>query len=192
MQKPNSAPGPEGRLRIGEFLVEKGVLTRQDVETILRYARTSGLRFGEAGIEMGLIKREALIRVFGPSYKTDFFHLNPAYFPQVTKDLFPVDVILRHGVLPLAHKTERRFIFGTRKRLNVGMLDPASKEALAAVEKLTAGQFDGIKIFLVLADQFLEVVRQVYGVSPDQLRRKGADELSDRLQMFLEHVPELR
>ncbi|HTL12173.1 MAG TPA: hypothetical protein VL588_06785 [Bdellovibrionota bacterium] len=179
---------PQGRLRIGEFLVEKGVLTPDDVENILKYSRHAGLRFGEAGMEMGLITREALIKVFGPSFRTDFFHLQPQYFPMATKDLVPVETILKLGVLPLAFKTEYK-MFRARKRLNLGMLDPTHSAALDQIQALVGGQFASIKVFLVLADQFLEVVRQVYGVTQDRLRSMRSDEIHERLQMFLEMAP---
>ena len=179
-----------GRKRIGEFLVDQGVLTPEDVEAILKYARRSGLRFGEAGMEMGLLKRDALIKVFGPSYATDFFFLDPRYFPAVTRDVLAVSELLRLGVVPLAFKTEYKR-FRARKRLNLGMLDPADKAAASEAERLARARlgekgFAGLKFFLVLADQFLDVIRQVYGVSAEELRKLPPDAIHERLQMFLE------
>ena len=111
------------KLRIGEFLVSKKILTPQQVDRILEYSKMRGLRFGEAGLELGYLSREAFIQVFGPNFEVDFFHLNPNYFPELTKDLIPLEMVLRYGVLPLGFKSEFGF-FRRRKHVNLGFLSP--------------------------------------------------------------------
>jgi hypothetical protein len=181
------------RKRIGEFLVEKGVINEAQVQEILKYGQRTGLRFGEAGLELKILSREMLIQVFGPSFNVDFFHLNPEYFPQVTRDLFTVDQIIEWGALPLGFKTEHKF-FRARKMLNVGFLDPARADAVQAAEaaaraKLGANGIHGLKVFLILTDQFLEVMRGVYRVDEAALRARDHTSMDGTLAMFLEHVP---
>lgn len=178
------------RKRIGEFLVEKGLITQAQVEEILAHSRKTGMRFGEAGMDLGIVTRERLVRLFGPSYKTDFFNLEPRYFPEVTRDVLSSDTLIRNGALLLGYKTEYRF-FRATKRLNVGLLSPEDKDAAAAVEKaarekLGAKGFDGLKIFLVLADQYLEVLRQVYQVPDAEIREREPSQVDATLQLFVQ------
>ncbi len=44
--------------RIGELLVEAGLLSPENAQRILDYQRKSGLMFGETGVEMGLLTEE--------------------------------------------------------------------------------------------------------------------------------------
>jgi len=63
------APSRETRQPIGALLVEAGRLAKENVQRILDYQKRSGVRFGEAGVAMGLLDeddvRHALNRQFG-------------------------------------------------------------------------------------------------------------------------------
>lgn len=179
------------RKRIGDFLLDKGVVTPSQITQILKYSKETGLRFGEAGMEMGIISREKLLQVFGPNFAVDYFHIEPQYFPKITQELLPVDDMVRLGVVPLGFKTERKF-FRTRKVLNIGQLDPGRKtatdEALRiASGKLGSGEIAGVKVFLVLAEQFLQILNQVYQTSDESLRIREHAQVDDTLSLFLEH-----
>jgi len=173
------------RLKIGEFLVEKGLISSSDVESILKYSKHSGLRFGEAGVELGVFTEQDLARVFGPSYQVDFFHLHPEFFPQNTKDLWSLEKALGWGALPLGTKTEYRF-FRKHKRLNVGMLDPHQEGAFEEIQLHLKDHFTSFKVFLLLADQFVDVLSQHYGANVEELRKENSGKLSERLLMFLD------
>lgn len=172
-----------GTKRIGEYLVERKVLTPSEVEQVLEYGRREGLRFGEAGTKLGLLSEESLVKVFGKNYRVDFFHLDARYFPRQTQALISIESVLRYGVLPLGVKT--RGLFGKRKVLNLGMLDPGRLDAVAAVQREAQG-VSGTQVFLVLADQFLEVLRSVYGLTEAQIAAKAQAELDPTLTLFLD------
>lgn len=61
-----------GERAIGAILVESGALTREEVERILAQQREKGERFGETGIELGLLRQDdvdfALSRQFNYPY----------------------------------------------------------------------------------------------------------------------------
>ncbi|MEW6055328.1 MAG: hypothetical protein AB1540_01830 [Bdellovibrionota bacterium] len=176
--------------RIGDFLREKGVIDSVQLQEILSFSRKTGLRFGEAGMELGFLSEEKLIELFGPSYKVNFFHLEPGYFPKTTRDFFPIDFIIRHGVLPLGYKTEYSFFLRAQKRLNIGLLTPSHKETITKIEehaenKLGQKKFAGIRLFLILGDQMIKVLEREYGVTEDELRRKSPAEINPTLAMFL-------
>src|SRR5262249_50447100 len=46
------------RRRIGNILVQKGLLKESDVDRVKAVAKSSGLKFGEAAVKLGLVKRE--------------------------------------------------------------------------------------------------------------------------------------
>jgi len=48
---------------IGLILNESGLVTVEEVERIIRHARSSGSRFGDAAVELGLVSREDLRQV---------------------------------------------------------------------------------------------------------------------------------
>jgi hypothetical protein len=89
-------------------------------------------------------------------------------------------------VLPLGYKSEWGF-FKRGKVLNLGMLDPGRKDAIVAAQKEASleGNATSTRIFLVLADQFLDVLQSVYGLSADDLAARSPDQLDPTLGLFL-------
>jgi hypothetical protein len=177
------------RPKIGDFFVEKRILTVEQKNHVLEYAHQSGKSFGEAGLELGVITRDDMVRVFGPSFEIDFFYLDARYFPAVTKDALSLDEILQHGALPLGFKKKSGFL-SQKKAINVGFLDPGRAGNVEAVRELLlrrladAGVTE-VKIFLVLSDQYLDVLRSVYGKDRTYLRglEPGALDPSLALQL---------
>ncbi len=175
--------------RIGEFLVELGVLTEKQVTEVLRHAKATGLRFGEAAVHLGMLRTETAVPALDVSYDIDFFHLNPRYFPAITRELLPKETVLKYGMLPLGFKNHPGLL-RQRKFLNLGFLDPTQKEKVQEGEKAArtaAGEScSGTKVYLVLADEFLDVLSSVYGVSEESLREKPFTEVDPSLMQFLE------
>ncbi|CAI8925982.1 chain length determinant protein tyrosine kinase EpsG [Methylocaldum szegediense] len=53
---------------LGKLLVEAGKLRVEDVEVIVRYQREKGLRFGEAGIRLGLVQETDVLRMLARQF----------------------------------------------------------------------------------------------------------------------------
>lgn len=186
---------------MGEYLVERGLLTSVQVETILEHGRKSKLRFGEAAVDLGILTKDQLFRVFGPSNGTDFFSLDPLYYPEVTRGIFTPESMLKYGLLPLGAGKESGFL-KSRKVLNVGLLDPAREDAIAFAEmrvaelkqqesshrKVLEG-IQGIKVFLILADQFLGILHTIYQVEEETVRGRDAASLDPTIVMYLDGMP---
>ena len=179
------------RKRIGDYPKDKGILNAVDVERIIDYSTRTGLRFGEAGMELGLLTPERMIEVFGPSYRVDFFSVQPEYFPTQTREWFAPAFLLRWGVLPLGTKAAGGFL-RRAKTLNLGLLDPSAK-ALDQLEPLVLERarerdddIQGIRCYLVLPESFLDVMSGIYGVGAAEMRRVAdAGEMHPRAIEFL-------
>jgi hypothetical protein len=190
------------RKRVGEYLVERGILTAAQVDRIVEHGQKSKLRFGEAAIDLGVLTRDQLFKVFGPANDTDFFALDPLFYPETTRGLFTAESMLKYGILPLGIGTESKFL-KTRKVLNLGILDPSRQDSIAFAEmrlsELRQGQentfrkaiegLKGIKVFLVLADQFLGILHSIYQVREDTVRSRDAADLDPTIVMYLDGMP---
>jgi len=179
-----------GRLRIGEFLVNRGALTTQQVDNVLLHSETTGLRFGESAMDLGYLNERKMLEIFGPSFRVDFFHLNPAYFPESTKSLFSLSDIVRLGFLPLGIKMESKLLI-KRRMLNIGILNPSNQLLVSEIKDLVAKvddreKIDGIKTYLILTDQFIDVLDKVYEKSVQSLQALEPSERDDTLSLFLE------
>ncbi len=113
-----------------------------------------------------------LRRLFSP--KAEVFELDPKFFPESTQNIFPLEMILRLGVLPLGYKG---------KKLNVGFLDPESKSDLAAVKKhLSDAPFQRYEIRV---EQLLKLLESRFQVSESELRQTEKGEVHPKIQKHL-------
>jgi len=180
-------PAPK---RIGEYLVDRGLLKAADVDRVLDHGRRHGLRFGESAMALGVLTRDDLVRVFGPRFQVDFLHLDPAYYPRDGRDVFTVDAMVRFGMLTVGFKDLGGW-WKRRRALNVGLLDPDRADARKAAELVALQQLEGhglagVKFYLVLAEEFLRVLESAYGVAVESLRSRAPEEIDPTLRLFLD------
>ena len=64
-----------GERTIGAILVESGRLSAKDVERVLQYQRDTELRFGEAGVQLGLLTEADVL--YALSLQFDYPFLQP-------------------------------------------------------------------------------------------------------------------
>jgi hypothetical protein len=163
-------------MKIGTFLVEKGYITQEQVREIRVHSEKTGKKFGDAAVELGYITQEQLQELFGDNHTFNFFHIDTKTFPRTTLDLFTIEDVLRCGCMPLGFKTE--FDGPKEERvLNLGFLDPGEtanvQVALGLVKGKDfgkAGRPKGVDPYLLLPDQFVEVIATVYALKPERYR----------------------
>ena len=177
--------------RIGDFFADRGLLTETQVQEVVRHSSRTGLRFGEAAVDLGLLDHEDLIELFGPHNTVDFYTLEPEHLPEATRGLIPLDEMVERGVLALGFKQEGSLFGASKTCLNLGVLEP-SPEKVEELKHWALSRFakDGvasIRAFLLLPDHFLAALDRVYGLPEDSIRRRFAPDRIDRtLQMYLE------
>jgi hypothetical protein len=121
---------------------------------------------------------------------TEFFHLNPAFFPQSTKDYLSVETILKWGVLPIGTK-RGWWPFRSSSLLNVGFVDPKNREGLREVKRLVQEkrELSGVQIYRLSPSEFLSVLASAYGLDRERLLALPGPSLSPALRAALEAPP---
>ena len=115
------------RKRLGEMLVEAGLLTEEELGQALSEQRGSGLRLGDFLIERKIVKENDIVDLLAEQLQIREF--NPDEY-EVTPDLaklIPNDVAAKYSLVPLKKDD---FV------LTVTMTDPMDIQALDAIEKL--------------------------------------------------------
>lgn len=120
------------RKRLGELLVEKGIITFFTAERILALSVKSGKRFGTILEEIGLITAEELAQALATQYgyKTisDF---SRHQFSASVLELVPVETAVEHTVFPL------KVLNGT---LGLAMADPTNEKLVGNLRANTKMQ----------------------------------------------------
>ena len=109
------------RRRLGEILVEWGVITTSGVEEALERARRDGIRIGEALTALGLADEEDVAKALATQYDMEYVDLERQMVVPAMLHEVPEDIIRRHLVLPVGKEGNR---------LKVIITDPLDLETL--------------------------------------------------------------
>lgn len=95
------------RKKLGELLIAMESATPDQVKKGLK-ERKPGQRIGEAMVEQGLIKEEAVAKALARQYRLPFVDLRDQKVEaQVDASLIPEELIMKHQVLPLSKENGR-------------------------------------------------------------------------------------
>ena len=177
--------GGTQRKRIGEFMMEKGLIHRDWIAPILEHSKTHGLRFGESAVALGYVTeknlREVLLQPYGHQ---KIFRLDPNFIPQVTADLVPLDAMIRLGLIPLGFKNEFHW-FRSRARLNLGVLSQERREVTDWISE-NLRNVKAFKTFQVLPDEFLQTLELCYGINRASLLDLAPEQIDVNLALYLQ------
>lgn len=89
-------------VRIGDLLIEKGLITKEQLESGLNYQKEKpGIRLGEALVSLGFIEEKALLKTLGQRLNVPYME-NPVFSVDLEAvSLLTEDVIRKYTILPL-------------------------------------------------------------------------------------------
>lgn len=118
------------RIRLGELLVERGLLTPAQLEQALEHQAARGHKklLGEVIVELNFLPEQKVIEALAECYGVPFLS-DPARIadPKVV-EMLPREFIEQHGILPL---------FSVRNELTVAVSEPANLYLIDEIERLT-------------------------------------------------------
>jgi HD-GYP domain-containing protein (c-di-GMP phosphodiesterase class II)/DNA-binding NarL/FixJ family response regulator len=119
--------------RLGERLIEAGLVTAESVAKALEHQRITGYKLGDCLVELGLLQEAALLRFLAAEFNTRFVSaekLAKAKLPSDVLDRLPVRLAEAQTVLPLAYDPER-------KLLSVVAAEPQNKSLMDEIALVT-------------------------------------------------------
>lgn len=122
---------PAGRRRrLGDLLIEAGLLDEQQLKAALNEQRKWGGRLGRTVVEMGFVTETAMSEVLARQLELPTLDLDTTRLPAGVTALLRLDLCERYGVFPLAKDQAAR-------TLSVATSDPTNVEHLQALEFAT-------------------------------------------------------
>ena len=95
---------PAERKRLGEILIERGLVSEEQVREALAMARTSGLRIGEALVRLGHVSEEDVMRALAEQFGMEYVDLENLQLPPAVLELIPESVAKENVILPLGRE----------------------------------------------------------------------------------------
>src|SRR5215469_3780722 len=120
--------------RIGELLVEAGVLSQQQLEQALFAQRKDGRKLGQLLIELGLVTEVQVTQTLSRQLSVPWVSLYHVDFSRSLLNLVPREIAEKYCLVPI-------FVRRVRKQgetLYVAMDDPTNEEAINEVSRTSS------------------------------------------------------
>src|SRR3954468_16060939 len=139
------------RPRLGEALVESGLITQAQLDEALRRGANTGERIGESLVGLGFISERELLKTLAQDADIPFLEPRELVVDPMVAPLVAALVARSHGVIPLRYEA---------KALLVAMGNPFDLGVIRALERST-----GKHIRVAAADpaEIAQLVETVYG-----------------------------
>ncbi len=114
------------RLRLGQLLVDAGMISQEDLDAVLALQKADGRRLGTLLLEQGLINETQLTQILSHQLSVPWVSLLHIEFSRQLLNLVPHDVAERYCMVPIYV----RHVRGQGQTLYVAMDDPTNEEGL--------------------------------------------------------------
>ncbi|MBC8309170.1 MAG: Flp pilus assembly complex ATPase component TadA [Phycisphaerales bacterium] len=96
------------RRKIGEILLEEGLITREQLDAAIAAASGTTKKVGEVLQEQGICDEKAIVLALANQFGMTYLALDGSDDgPEPNLDLIPKDVIQKHSIIPLAKKNDK-------------------------------------------------------------------------------------
>jgi type IV pilus assembly protein PilB len=114
--------------RIGDILIDRGSITRDQLQQALAVQRENGLKLGEVLVSEGFISAEDLVDAISERLSVPRISLDNVFVDPDVLAILPLDLVKRHRLLP---------VFKIGDTLTVAMADPLDFIAVDEIRYLT-------------------------------------------------------
>ncbi|HLB23099.1 MAG TPA: ATPase, T2SS/T4P/T4SS family [Dehalococcoidia bacterium] len=147
--------------RLGQMLVEAGLLSEQDVVQAAAEAREADMRLGEFVVQKGLVTAEALALALSTQLGLRFLDLMRISIQQEATSLVPAEVCREHTLIPV--ETDGRSLL-------VVMADPGNIQIIEELRSMTGLD---IRPAVGIPDEIRRAINISYRVSSEIEREVG-------------------
>ncbi|MFH1771589.1 MAG: hypothetical protein ABH872_02125 [Candidatus Omnitrophota bacterium] len=135
---------------LGEILVEKGIITKDQLDKALEIQSKAGGLIGETLVKLGFANEEAIAQCLARQYGFAFLPLENYEITQEILQLIPKNVASHYCLIPLDK---------IGNTLTVSMANPLNTEAVEDLEDLTKLE---IQVFVSTATDVRNTLRKYY------------------------------
>ncbi|MDO8730259.1 MAG: hypothetical protein Q7J69_03620 [Candidatus Omnitrophota bacterium] len=141
--------------RIGELLVERKVITPEQLESALKIQQAKGGLLGQILVSLGFATEEAVAQAVTAQYGFPYLPLKSyAIDPELLR-LIPENVARQYCLVPVDHIGDT---------LTIAMADPLDARVIEDIEMLSRCS---VQIFISTGSEVIEAIQRSYGARHD-------------------------
>ena len=125
------------KMRLGDVLVNSGVITIDDLEKGLEKQKGTGRKLGEVLVDEGIVTEENIARALSDQLHYDMVELQNVEIEEEILKMVPVNVLTKYKILPFEYSQDNLM-------LRVAMADPMDMAALDDINIITNMQVEPV------------------------------------------------
>jgi len=118
----------EKRKRIGEYLIEKGIITTEQLDEAMDESKRLGVKIGDSLVKLGYATEEQIISILSEQLGFAFIDVANYQIDPVSIALVPRDLAEQHQAIA---------VYKIGSTLTVAMIDPLNIDAVDDLERAT-------------------------------------------------------
>lgn len=126
------------RLRLGDLLINQGIITEEQLQKGLELQKQSGGKLGEVLVDNNIVSEETLVKVLGEQLHLEYIDLTNVKIDEKILELVPSSILHKYGMMPFEFAPDRPNV------LRVAMLDPLDMEAIDDINIVTNLQVEPV------------------------------------------------
>lgn len=126
------------KLRLGDVLVNNGVISAEDLQKGLELQKGSGRKLGETLVDEGFATEENIAKALSNQFHYDMVDLQNVEIEQDVLSLVPASVLKKHKALPFEYSPDNMNV------LRVAMSDPMDMAAMDDINIITNLQVEPV------------------------------------------------
>jgi type IV pilus assembly protein PilB len=146
---------PEKPLRLGEILIQAGIIDKLQLNTALKYQREWDRKLGESLVELGFISEQVLAKVLSKFLEVPSVELTQTKISPLAIQKVPRRLAEKYGLMPLDVIGEP-----PRATLLVAMIDPTN---LVAIDEVAFTSACKVKAVVATHTDVDQAIRRHYG-----------------------------
>ena len=145
-------PGKVIKKRIGELLVERKVVTPEQIEAALKVQEAKGGLLGQILVSLGFVTEEAVAQAVTAQYSFPYLPLKSYTIDPELLRLIPENVARQYCLVPVDHIGDT---------LTIAMADPLDARVIEDIEMLSRCS---VQVFISTGSEVMDAIRRSYGI----------------------------
>lgn len=172
------------KVRLGDVLVQNGVITEEDLQRGLERQKGSGRKLGETLVDEGITTEENIAKALSNQFHYDMVDLQNTEIPQEILDLVPANVLKKHRAIPFEYSPDNMNV------LRVAMADPMDIGAMDDINIITNLQVEPV---VATTGSVMLAIDQYYGQAEvnsalEEYTREKESQMIEQEDMYSEDV----
>lgn len=126
------------KLRLGDVLVNSGIITAEDLQRGLELQKGSGRKLGETLVDAGITTEENIARALSSQLGYEMVDLQDITIDEEILNLIPVNILKKHSMLPFEYSAAGMNV------IRVAMADPMNMAAMDDINIITNLQVEPV------------------------------------------------